>query len=418
MGLGYVGLPVALAFGQYSQVIGFDINHQRIAELNQGIDRTQELSAEAFQNNHIQFTTEAADLHQADFHIIAVPTPIDAHKHPDLLPVLKASKTLGKYLKVGDIVVYESTVYPGATEEMCIPVLERHSGLRCGTDFSVGYSPERINPGDHHHTLTQITKVISAQDPASLEIIAQVYASIIHAGVYRAPSIRVAETAKVIENIQRDVNIALMNELAMILKRLDIDTHAVLAAAATKWNFLTFTPGLVGGHCIGVDPYYLQHKAEQVGYEPQVIPAARRINEGMGHFIGQQMLTQLIHQGYLLPETTVTLLGLAFKENVRDLRNTRVIDIIQVLKQNGVQVQVHDPLVDAQEVWQEHQLVLQTEPLPVAQGIILAVAHHYYIQRGWPWLEQLLEHHSGIVFDVKGVLPLAEQPEHIVLWRL
>jgi UDP-N-acetyl-D-galactosamine dehydrogenase len=419
-GLGYVGLPAAIAFAQQGRVIGFDINARRIAELNEGIDITREMDGHLLQHPNLQFTHNPENLSQANFHIIAVPTPVDADKHPDLSPVLKASKTLGNHLKPGDIVVYESTVYPGATEERCIPVLERQSGLRCGLDFSVGYSPERINPGDQQHTFSNVVKVVSGQDPATLDIIAQVYESVITAGVHRAPSIRVAEASKVIENTQRDINIALMNELAMIFNRLGIDTQDVLAAASTKWNFLPFSPGLVGGHCIGIDPYYLVHKAKQVGHQPAIIPAARLINDSMGFFIAQQVISHLARLGCLAEESIVLVLGLAFKENVSDLRNTRVVDIVQALSQHGVNVQVHDPLVDTQEARHEHNIALRGEErLQKAQCIVLAVPHQYYLARGWPWLNSLLsERGRGLVVDVKGVLDRAECPPHIDLWRL
>jgi UDP-N-acetyl-D-galactosamine dehydrogenase len=419
IGLGYVGLPVAVAFAKQDRVIGFDIEAQRIAELNEGYDRTQEMAPEDLQSSTLHLTDNPTDLRQADFHIIAVPTPVDEQKQPNLLPVLKASKTLGSQLKGGDIVVYESTVYPGATEEACVPVLERQSGLRCGLDFTVGYSPERINPGDKTHHFTNIIKVVSGYDAQTLEIIAQVYESVVTAGVHRAPSIKIAEASKVIENVQRDINIAFINELAMIFNRMGIDTADVLAAAGTKWNFLPFTPGLVGGHCIGIDPYYLSHKAEQLGYTPQIISAARHLNDSMGEFIAIHVLEQLSRQGYLVAESTVTLLGLSFKENVSDLRNTRVIDIVQTLQKQGVKVQVHDPVVDVQEVMRDHAIVLQSkQSLQKAQCIVLAVPHQAFIKAGWTWLQSLLDQGTGIVIDVKGVLPRQSVPEKITLWRL
>ncbi len=419
IGLGYVGLPVAVAFAKQDRTIGFDVDKQRIAELNEGYDRTNEIAPEDLQELEIQFTTNPAELRNADFHIIAVPTPVDEDKQPNLSPVLKASKTLGSQLKAGDIVVYESTVYPGATEEACIPVLERQSGLRCGSDFSVGYSPERINPGDKAHNFTNIIKVVSGLTKPTLEIIAQVYESVITAGVHRAPSIKIAEAAKVIENTQRDINIALMNELAMIFNRMGIDTHDVLAAAGTKWNFLPFTPGLVGGHCIGVDPYYLSHKAELLGYHPQIIPAARRINDDMGTFIAYNVLEYLKNNGYLVQESTVTILGLSFKENVPDLRNSRVIDIVHALEQHGIKVQVHDPLADVQEVMRDLAISLNSkQSLQKAQCVVLAVPHQAFIQAGWTGLQSLLEQGKGIVIDVKGVLPRENVPDEVILWRL
>jgi len=419
IGLGYVGLPVALAFGKFGQVIGFDVNSQRIAQLKAGIDITHETNHEAFQHNNILFTTHPADLKQADFFIIAVPTPVDQAKNPDLFPVLKASKTVGNYLKKGDIVVYESTVYPGATEEMCIPVLEKQSGLKWGKDFFVGYSPERINPGDKNHTFTNTQKVVSGCNENSAKIIAEVYSSVVSAGVYQAPSIRVAEACKVVENIQRDVNIALINELAMIFDRLGMDTQAVLNAAGTKWNFLHFTPGLVGGHCIGVDPYYLVNKAKQVGFDAKLIAASRLINDGMGDFIANKTLNLLIKKGCILSESTVTILGLSFKENVPDLRNTRVVDIVSNLQAANVKVQVHDPLVDTEEAFKEYGVDVMDEALlQPAQAIILAVAHQDYLEKGWNGLLDLLENERGVVLDVKGVLDQNKVPENIELWRL
>jgi len=419
IGLGYVGLPVALAFGKVGQVIGFDVNSQRIAQLQTGIDVTHETAPEALQQHTILFTTHAADLKQADFFIIAVPTPVDQAKNPDLFPVLKASKTIGSYLKKGDIVVYESTVYPGATEEVCVPVLEKQSGLKWGKDFFVGYSPERINPGDKNHRFDNTQKVVSGCCEKSAKIIAEVYASVISAGVYLASSIRVAEACKVIENIQRDVNIALMNELAMIFDRLGMDTQAVLQAAATKWNFLPFTPGLVGGHCIGVDPYYLVDKAKRVGFDAKLIAASRLINDGMGDFIADKALDLLVKQGCILSESTVTILGLSFKENVPDLRNTRVVDIVRNLKASGVKIQLHDPLVNSEEAFEEYGVEILQEPLlQSAQIIILAVAHQYYVNWGWKGLVELLENESGVVLDVKGILPQDQIPNNVTLWRL
>ncbi|EIJ44158.1 nucleotide sugar dehydrogenase [Beggiatoa alba B18LD] len=419
IGLGYVGLPAAVAFAKYGRVIGFDINQQRIQALQAGHDHTHEVDNIALQQADVLFTTDPTQLKQADFHIIAVPTPVDEQKHPDLLPVLKASKTVGQQLKRGDIVVYESTVYPGATEETCVPVLERESGLRCGVDFSVGYSPERINPGDKVHTFTNIMKVVSGFDTDTLEIVAQVYGSVVTAGVYRAASIKIAEAAKVVENTQRDVNIALINELSMIFNRLGIDTHDVLKAAGTKWNFLPFTPGLVGGHCIGVDPYYLDHKARQVGYKPQIIPASRLLNDSMGVFIAEQALQHLERLGSIVQASIVTVLGISFKENVPDLRNTRVIDIIHTLQQHGVIVQVYDPFVDATEAQHELGITLcKAEDLKKSACVILAVAHQDFLKQGWAWLSSLLEDKRSLVVDVKGVLPRETIPPNIQLWRL
>jgi UDP-N-acetyl-D-glucosamine/UDP-N-acetyl-D-galactosamine dehydrogenase len=349
IGLGYVGLPVAVAFGLHQKTIGFDINSQRIKELQSFHDRTGEVTAEELRTANILYTDAIEELRQADFHIVAVPTPVNEANQPDLTPMFKASETVGKALKLGDIVVYESTVYPGVTEDECVPILERVSGLVCGRDFTVGYSPERINPGDKEHTFTKIKKVVSGQDAQTLAIVAAVYESVVTAGVHRASSIKVAEAAKVIENTQRDLNIALMNELAYIFDRMEIDTTDVLEAAGTKWNFLKFRPGLVGGHCIGVDPYYLTHKAEKLGYIPQVILAGRRINDGVGKFIAQRTVKEMIHAGHNILGTTVTVFGLTFKEDCPDLRNSKVIDIIRELEDYGIKVQVHDPLADPQQ---------------------------------------------------------------------
>ncbi|MDM8568843.1 nucleotide sugar dehydrogenase [Thiotrichales bacterium HSG1] len=419
IGLGYVGLPVAIAFAKQGQVIGFDVDKRRITELNEGYDRTHEVADAEFKNLDIIFTADYNQLQLADFHIIAVPTPVDSNNQPDLLPVLRASKTIGKQLKINDIVVYESTVYPGATEEVCVPVLEQQSKLTCGVDFSVGYSPERINPGDKKHTFTNIVKVVSGLDEETLKIVAEVYKSVITAGVHLAPSIKVAEAAKVVENTQRDINIAFMNELAVIFDRMQVDTADVLEAANTKWNFLNFKPGIVGGHCIGIDPYYLVHKSKQLGHNPQIIPAARTVNDGMGEFVAQRILELLQDNGYLIPETVVTILGLSFKENVPDLRNTKVIDIINYLQKYKVQIQIHDPLVDVQEVMAEYKIPLNSKQnLQKSQCIVLAVPHQEFIQDGWQWLQNLLEDGCGIVIDIKGILPREEVPDGIILWRL
>ena len=419
IGLGYVGLPVVVAFAKQGRVIGFDIDKQRITELNENYDCNQEVTAAELQNLDIIFTNDPSQLQQADFHIIAVPTPVDSNNQPNLLPVLKASKIIGNQLQINDIVVYESTVYPGATEEVCIPVLERCSKLICGVDFSIGYSPERINPGDRTYNFTNIIKVVSGLDEDTLTIIAEVYKSVVTAGVHYASSIKVAEAAKVVENTQRDINIAFMNELAVIFDKMNMDTADVLEAASTKWNFLNFKPGLVGGHCIGIDPYYLVHKAKHLGHIPQVIPAARIVNDSMGEFIAWRILKHLQDNGYLIPESTVTILGLSFKENVPDLRNTRVIDIVHYLTQHNVKVQVYDPLVDVQEVISEYKISLNSrQNLQKSQCVVLAVPHNDFIQAGWQWLQNLLENDCGIVIDVKGVLPREDMPENITLWRL
>ena len=419
IGLGYVGLPVAVAFGRSARTIGFDINAARVAELKSGHDSTLEVEDADLKASDIAFTCTASDLRAADFHIVAVPTPVDEAKRPDLTPMIKASETLGAHIKAGDIVVYESTVYPGATEEDCVPVLERMSGLKAGKDFFVGYSPERINPGDKDHTFTKITKVVSGQTPEILEIVAKVYESVVTAGVHRASSIKVAEAAKVIENTQRDLNIALMNELALIFNRMGIDTRDVLAAAGTKWNFLKFEPGLVGGHCIGVDPYYLTHKAAIVGYIPQVILAGRSINDDMGRYVAQQAIRQLIAQGGTVKGAVITVLGFTFKENVPDLRNTRVIDIVNELNTYDVKVQIHDPYADSAEAQHEYGVELvPTEKLAPARVVVFAVPHHHYLEDAWATVTARLEGGRGAVIDVKGKLDRASVPAGVTLWRL
>ncbi|WP_297571791.1 nucleotide sugar dehydrogenase [uncultured Deefgea sp.] len=419
VGLGYVGLPVAVAFGKVAPAIGFDINELRLTELRAGHDRTNEVEDGDLAAAQIVFTSSTTELAQADFHIVAVPTPVDDAHQPDLTPVVKASETVGKALKKGDIVVYESTVYPGVTEEICVPILERISGLICGVDFTVGYSPERINPGDKEHTFTKIKKVVSGQDQATLDIVADVYGSVVTAGVYKAATIKVAEAAKVIENTQRDLNIALMNELALIFDRMGIDTLDVLEAAGTKWNFLKFKPGLVGGHCIGVDPYYLTHKAEKLGYIPQVILSGRRINDGMGAYIAQQTIKQMIHAGHPIAGSTVTVLGLTFKENCPDLRNSRVIDIIRELQDFGVNVQVCDPEADSHEAVEEYGVPLTpVAVLKKATAMVVAVAHHEFA--AWPMAQYLaLMESNPVVIDVKGVCDRQAMADAGVrFWRL
>jgi UDP-N-acetyl-D-galactosamine dehydrogenase len=419
IGLGYVGLPVAVAFGKVRTTIGFDINPVRIRELKEDFDRTGEVIAPDLKSADILFTDRIDELKRADFHIIAVPTPVDAAHQPDLTLMYKASETVGAALKKGDIVVYESTVYPGVTEDECVPVLERVSGLRCGHDFTVGYSPERINPGDKEHTFTKIMKVVSGQDAATLEIVARVYESVVTAGVHRATSIKVAEAAKVIENTQRDLNIALMNELALIFDRMGIDTNEVLAAAGTKWNFLPFRPGLVGGHCIGVDPYYLTHMAEKIGYIPQVILSGRRINDGMGKFIAQRAVKEMIKAGHHVLGNRVTVLGLTFKENCPDLRNSKVIDIIHELQDYGIDVQVCDPCVDPDEASHEYGVTLiPAGELKPAVAVIAAVSHDLF--RSWP-----AQHLAGLMgenpllVDVKGMYEQsAMKAAGIRVWRL
>jgi UDP-N-acetyl-D-galactosamine dehydrogenase len=419
IGLGYVGLPVAVAFGKVRKTVGFDINQTRIQELQNGYDRTGEVTTEELQSADILFTEKLEELAQADFHIIAVPTPVDDAHQPDLTLMYRASETIGKALKKGDIVVYESTVYPGVTEDECVPVLERVSGLTCGRDFTVGYSPERINPGDKEHTFTKILKVVSGQDAATLDIVARVYESVVTAGVHRAASIKVAEAAKVIENTQRDLNIALMNELALIFDRMGIDTNDVLEAAGTKWNFLKFKPGLVGGHCIGVDPYYLTHKAEKIGYIPQVILAGRRINDGMGTFVAQRAIREMIHSGHNILGSTVTVLGLTFKEDCPDLRNSKVIDIISELKDYGINVQVCDPLADPAEATHEYGVTLTPiDDLKPAAAIVAAVAHRQFLAWSADTVRQFMGN-NPVLIDVKGMYDQnAMRTAGIRLWRL
>ena len=420
VGLGYVGLPVAVAFGNSAKTIGYDINQSRIKELQRNHDRTGEITRAELFAADIVYTDSVEQLKQADFHIVAVPTPVNDANQPDLSLLLSASVAVGKALKKGDIVVYESTVYPGATEGDCLPVLERESGLLCGVDFKIGYSPERINPGDKEHTFTKIKKVVAGQDGEALEIIAQTYERVVTAGVHRAPSIMVAEAAKVIENTQRDLNIALMNELALIFDRLGIDTRDVLEAAGSKWNFLPFTPGLVGGHCIGVDPYYLTHKAEKIGYIPQVILAGRRINDGMGKFVAQHTIKEMIHAGHTISGSTVTVLGLTFKENCPDLRNSKVVDIIRELEDYGINVQVCDPLADPDEALLEYGItVVELEKLKPAAAVVTAVAHDAYRHWSVAELSVLLIDSHPVLVDVKGTFDLKPlQDAGIRVWRL
>lgn len=420
VGLGYVGLPIAVAFGKRRHTIGFDINKAKVEELQKGFDRTGEVSAADLKASDVQYSADSVDLKKADFIIVAVPTPIDEALQPDLKALRMSSELIGKNMSPGTIVVYESTVYPGATEEVCLPILEKTSGLKAGVDFKVGYSPERINPGDKEHTLEKIVKVVSAQDEESLEIVAATYGLVVKAGVHKASSIKVAEAAKVIENTQRDLNIALMNELALIFHRLGIDTKGVLEAAGTKWNFLKFSPGLVGGHCIGVDPYYLTHKAESVGYHPQVILAGRRINNGMGKFVAEQTMKRLGQLGRPVNELKVSVLGLTFKENVPDLRNSKVPDIIKELQEYGVQVVVHDPLADSEEAVAEYGLHLsEWGSLTNADGIVLAVAHQAYVEMGpQKILDLLRSREQGVVIDVKSVLDQSKLPKSLAYWRL
>ena len=419
LGLGYVGLPLAVAFGRHTHVVGYDVNKSRIADLRQGIDRINIVDEANLKQADILFTNDPGELSNATFHIIAVPTPVNNARHPDLEPLFSATKSVGKYLKKGDIVVYESTVYPGLTEEECLPLLEIESGLKCGRDFFIGYSPERINPGDTQHTLENTVKVVSAQDPDTLNTIAEIYEQVVKAGIHRASSINIAEAAKVIENTQRDINIALMNELSIIFSKMKIDTADVLEAAGTKWNFLNFKPGLVGGHCIGVDPYYLTHKAMLLGYSPRVILSGRSINDSMGLYVARMVVKQLIKSGINVKGAYVTILGFSFKENVPDIRNTRVIDIVTELQSFDINVQVYDPLADKDEVKEEYQLnLLERNELKSANAIILAVAHNEFIKGGWTLIQTLLQDNKGVVFDAKSVLPRDTKPDGINLQRL
>ncbi|MFM8608596.1 MAG: nucleotide sugar dehydrogenase [Hyphomicrobiales bacterium] len=404
IGLGYVGLPVAVSFAASNvPVIGFDIDARRITELNKGHDRTNEVKSDRLKQKSLTFTDDRAALKQADFFIVTVPTPIDEARRPDLTALIKASETVGQALKKNDIVVYESTVYPGATEEDCIPVLEKISGLKAGRDFTVGYSPERINPGDHVHRFETIKKVVSGQTPETLQIVADVYGSVVTAGIHKAPSIKVAEAAKVIENTQRDLNIALMNELSEVFQALGINTLDVLAAAGTKWNFLPFRPGLVGGHCIGVDPYYLTYRAQKAGCHPEVILAGRRTNDAVGARIARECIKRLLASGAAKPRVTV--LGLTFKEDVPDIRNSKVVDIIRELTNFGVTVQAHDPWAEAEEVKHEFEIeLLDRQALQPADAVILTVSHKAYLDEGWSLVKSLLKPNSKIVIDVKGAL--------------
>jgi len=406
VGLGYVGLPLAVEFGRIRDVVGFDINQPRIDALRRGEDTTLETDAEELAAaKQLGFSTDPADIAGCNLYIVTVPTPIDAHRRPDLTPLIKASETVGKVLKRGDIVVYESTVYPGATEEDCVPVLERLSGLTYNRDFFCGYSPERINPGDKEHRLPSIRKVTSGSTPEVAALVDSLYASIITAGTYKAESIRVAEAAKVIENTQRDLNIALINELAIIFNRMGIDTEAVLKAAGTKWNFLPFRPGLVGGHCIGVDPYYLTHKAEAIGYRPEIILAGRRLNDGMGAYVAEQLVKAMLKQRIQVNGARVLVMGLTFKENCPDLRNTRVVDVIAELQSYGVAVDIYDPWADSAEAQHEYGLALVDRPQAGAyDGVMIAVAHDEFREDAEGLVARCVKA-DHVVYDLKNVLP-------------
>ncbi|WP_019558171.1 Vi polysaccharide biosynthesis UDP-N-acetylglucosamine C-6 dehydrogenase TviB [Thioalkalivibrio sp. ALE12] len=415
IGLGYVGLPLAVAFAQQRPVIGFDVNAKRVDQLRDGHDTTREVEDDELASaTHLTVTTDPADLTAATTFIVTVPTPIDSARQPDLTPLIRASETVGRALKAGDLVIYESTVYPGATEEVCVPVLEAASGLRYNADrngFYVGYSPERVNPGDKAHRVTDIVKVTSGSTPAIAERVDALYAAIITAGTHKASSIRVAEAAKVIENTQRDVNIALINELALIFNRLGIDTHEVLAAAGTKWNFLPFKPGLVGGHCIGVDPYYLTHKAQQIGYHPEMILAGRRINDGMGAYVAGELVKTMLKRRIQVDGSRVLILGLTFKENCPDLRNTRVVDIISQLRDYSMAIDVHDPWADPEEARDEYGIELTERPgNGQYDAVLLAVGHREFAEQGATALRDY-GRATHVLYDIKGLLP----PEQVDL---
>lgn len=402
IGLGYVGLPIALEFAKKIKVIGFDINQQRVDLMKQGIDPSKELPKEDFEGTDIEFTADIEDLKDAQFFVVAVPTPIDRSKLPNLVPLISASKTVGKVLKKGDYVVFESTVYPGCTEDDCIPVMEEVSGLKFNEDFKVGYSPERINPGDKVHTLSSITKVVSGSCGESAEEIAKTYELVIDAGVHRASSIKVAEAAKIIENTQRDVNIALVNELSIIFNRLGINTYEVLEAAGTKWNFLKFSPGLVGGHCIGVDPYYLTHKAKQTGYHAKVINSGRYVNDSMGFYIGKQTVKKILAKGKNVMDSRVLIMGATFKENVSDVRNSKVVDVVNELESFSVKVDLIDPHASSDEIYHEYGFKLSEEIRDDYDAIILAVNHDEYVAYSEADFKKLLKDGEGLVVDVKG----------------
>lgn len=419
VGLGYVGLPLALEFAKkFPGTVGFDIHAEKVAELRAGVDRTREVDPEVLRTTTLKMTADPEDMRGAEVYVVAVPTPIDNWNRPDLTPVLKASETLGKVIGKGAIIVYESTVFPGVTEEICGPVLEKFSGLRSGQDFKLGYSPERINPGDKVHTVDRIVKVVSGQDEATCRLLAEVYGAVIPAGIHQASSIKVAETAKVIENTQRDINIALMNELAIICEKVGIRTAEVLAAARTKWNFLPFSPGLVGGHCIGVDPYYLTTKAEELGYQPQVILAGRRINDSMGAYVAQKLVKLLIQQAIQVKTARVGILGLTFKENVHDIRNSKIPDIVEELRQFGIDPMVHDPLADPEHTLEEYGLHLSPfDAFRNLDAVVFAVNHQVFLAGGAGSLRACLKPTSVFV-DVKSCFRPEEFPEPIAYWSL
>lgn len=420
VGLGYVGVPLAVEFAKHVNVIGFDINEAKINQYINGIDVTKEVGNEDIKKTTVEFTCDETKLKEAKFHIVAVPTPINSDKTPDLKPVIGATKTVARNLTKGSIVVYESTVYPGTTEEICIPILEEISGLKYGEDFKVGYSPERINPGDKINRLTTIVKIVSGCDEETLDTVAKVYEIVIEAGVYRAESIKVAEAAKVIENSQRDINIAFMNELSMVFNKMNIDTQAVLKAAGTKWNFLNFTPGLVGGHCIGVDPYYFIYKAEELGYHSQIILAGRKINDGMAKYVVENTIKSLIKAEKQIKGAKVAIMGLTFKENCPDTRNTKVIDIINELKEYGVKVLVYDPIADKEEAFEEYRLEFNSiDELKEVDAVICAVQHDEFKSITLEQLEDMYSKGKKVLIDIKGVYNRKEvEKKGFIYWRL
>ena len=423
VGLGYVGMPIAVAFARKIKVVGFDLNAEKIALYKSGIDPTNEVGNDVIRETKVEFTADETKLKEAKFHIVAVPTPVNDDHTPDLTPVEGASRILGRNLTKGSIVVFESTVYPGVTEEICVPILEKESGLKCGTDFKIGYSPERINPGDKVHRLETITKIVSGMDAETLDTVAKIYELVVEAGVYRAESIKVAEAAKVIENSQRDINIAFMNELSMIFHRMGIDTQAVLKAAGTKWNFLKFYPGLVGGHCIGVDPYYLTYKAEQLGYHSQIILSGRRINDDMGHYVAESLVKSLIKADIAVKDAKVAILGFTFKENCPDTRNTKVIDIYRELKEYGITPLVVDPAADAAEAKRLYGIEFgRMEDVQGMDAVIIAVSHTQFLSLSQEQLASFYNKDNGtkVLLDLKGILDRSAYTEdsHWLYWRL
>lgn len=418
VGLGYVGLPLAISFAKKIPVIGFDYNPKKIELYKQGIDVTNEVGNEALKNTTMEFTADPKDIKEGDFIVVAVPTPIDEHKNPDLTPVIGASEFVGQNLKKGAVIVYESTVYPGVTEDICVPIIEKESGLKCGVDFKIGYSPERINPGDKVHRFETIKKIVSGMDEETLEKIANVYSMVVQAGIYKASSIKVAEAAKVIENSQRDINIAFVNELSVIFNKMGIDTNEVLDAACSKWNFLNFRPGLVGGHCIGVDPYYLTYKAQELGYLPEVILSGRRINDNMGKYIAQNIVKEMIKLDVPIKGSKILVKGITFKENVPDIRNSKVIDIINELKEYGMNVLVEDVYAEKEEVEKEYKIELQ-ENVKDVDVIVFAVAHNEYKETSVEDMKTTLKDDRNLIIDIKAMFDKEKlEKEGLKVWRL